>query len=77
MCQEMLEYIKTLSDLWLAAMTTFLALFTFGLVKATQRLFVETKDAATRQLGVNTWLHFVAASTHMILELPAGIVPNN
>jgi hypothetical protein len=36
-----------------------LALFTYKLVVATQELFKETKVAAARQLGVNTWLYFV------------------
>jgi hypothetical protein len=59
MCPELHEWIKTVSDVWLAAVTTALAIFTFGLVRATQALFTETKVASKRQLGVNTWLHFI------------------
>src|ERR1035438_8504875 len=49
MCTELL---RALPDYWLATVTTLLAFFTLWLV-------IESKDAARKQLGVNTWLHFI------------------
>jgi hypothetical protein len=46
-------------DVVLAIATVCLAIYTYRLVTATQRLFIETKAAAEKQLGVNTWLEFV------------------
>jgi hypothetical protein len=55
-----LALIKALSEAWLAVWTTLLALFTLGVVYYTRKLFVETREAAKKQLGVNTWLHFIS-----------------
>jgi hypothetical protein len=55
----LIELAHLFLDIVLATATVCLAFYTYRLVTATQRLFIETKAAAGKQLGVSTWLDFV------------------